>query len=252
MWAAQVRAFVCLAVLSSASALAQEKPLGDIAREAQAQKVPPSRPARVLTDDQSNAPMITSKDDPLDVFNKSRAALLRDRSHRCVMEASGNSGPAPGWTQGSTVEVAPGDRMRGTNTQTNPVRRSEWVVITDAYYVSEDNGPWRKIGAPEAGLTGRFRLPDSLLPEELQYGYKSGDLKFMGGQVIDGASTLQLQFDLHSSGAEIDRTVNIWVGIYDYLPRKLNMVTFDRSMKTSHRQQTTCSVGINIAIEPPI
>jgi hypothetical protein len=253
MWAAQVRAFVCLAALFSASTLAQEKPLGDTAREAQAQKVPPSRPARVLTDDQSNGPMITSNDDPIDVFNKSRAALLRERSHRCVTEASGNSGPAPGWAHVTTVEIAPGDRTRFTDAQTSPdSHRSEWILIKDVYYLREDDGPWRKFSAPEPGLTGKFRLPDSLLPDELQFGYKSGDLKLIGSEVVDGASALQLQYDVHSSAMEMDRTVNIWVGINDYLPRKLNMVTFDRRDKISDRQQTTCSVGVNIAIEPPI
>jgi len=248
-------ALACIAVLLGVSVWAQDKPLGDIAREAQAKKSPSSRPVRVFTNDESNGPAITSNDDPIDVFNKSRAALLRDQSHRCVREASGTQGPAGGWTEVSTTEVATNHRIHFTTDRTDPdSKRSEVIVADDAYYHREGNNPWRKLSAEEAGFGGRFRLPDVFLPSELQFGYNKGDLKLVGSQVqvIDGASTLQYRFDVHSSTAEIDRTVNIWVGIYDHLPRKLDMATFDRRTGSWDREQTTCSVGVNISVEPPI
>jgi hypothetical protein len=88
------------------------------------------------------------------------------------------------------------------------------------------------------------------VPDELKFGYKSGDLKLVGPQVIDGSPTFLYRATPHDIA--IDRTIDIWIGSIDNLPRKTDMFTRDLSMKTSWQETTSCTYGVDIKIEPPL
>jgi len=232
----------CLVQVNSA----QDRPLGDVARETRA-RTAQSKPAKTLTSDGPET-AVTASDDPLEVITKAATAMLRDNSHRCHEMASGNSGPRPGWTQVVTTEFAGDDRMRVVADQGD--QPSEMIMIGKQGYRKLGNGPWAKIDPMEMAWYQTY-APNALkLPDELKFGYKPGDVKLIGPEVIKGVSTFHYQFKVRDSF--IDRTVDIWVGAGDRLPRKTEMMTYDPKMGTSWHTTTECTYGIEIKIEAPM
>src|SRR5580700_8240063 len=78
------------------SAFAQDKPLGDVAREARTQKSESPQAKRVVTDeDFKPAPPapVAATDSPVGVVNKARDLLLHDTAHVCRRQTLNNSGP---------------------------------------------------------------------------------------------------------------------------------------------------------------
>lgn len=236
-----------------------EKPLGDVAREARGQKSNPSKSAKVLTNDdlssdnsgESGEP-ITATDDPLAVVNKARDALLRDHAHRCSRQTAGNSGPRPGWTDNRMVEVAGPDRIHITSDQTNPEpSHGEAIYIGKDGYRRTGNGPWERIPPAELAMVGLIQ--GVLLPDVLKFGYKSGDLRFLRQEDANGTPALLYRYS--TQAGDMERTIDIWVGIKDNRPRKTEMYTVTRSSVTapiSWRETTSCTYGLSITIEPPI
>jgi hypothetical protein len=88
------------------------------------------------------------------------------------------------------------------------------------------------------------------LPDELKFGYKSGDLKLIGSESVNGSPTFHYRIKIRDTA--IDRTVDIWVGSKDSLPRRTEMTTHNLEMKTSWHQMTECTYGTSITIEPPL
>jgi hypothetical protein len=238
---------IAATVVLGASCFAQDQPLGDVARETRAQTSQRPKATRVLNNEETNAQAITASDDPLDVVNKAATALIHDTSHRCRKVASGNSGPRPGWDEVSVTEVAGGDRVRVVSEEpyTNHTQ-VETILIGNDGYRRTGNGPWTKLSAVEATFFGRATL---VLPDQVKFGYKSGELKLIGPQVIDGSPAFLYRYT-HQDIA-IDRTIDIWIGSNDNLPRKTEMFTRDLRMKTSWQEATSCTYGVDIKIEPP-
>jgi len=232
----------CLVQVNSA----QDRPLGDVARETRAQTAQ-SKPAKTLASDGPET-AVTASDDPLEVITKAATAMLRDNSHRCHEMASGNSGPRPGWTQETWTEFG-NDRLRISGAQEHqPV---ETIFIGKDGYRKIGSGPWTKVDPMEMAWYQTWTSPAAFkLPDELKFGYKPGDLKLTGPEVIRGVSTFHYQFKVRDSF--IDRTVDIWVGAGDALPRKTEMMTYDLKMGTSWHTMTECTYGIEIKIEAPM
>jgi hypothetical protein len=223
---------------------AQDRPLGDVARETRAQSQS-AKPSRTLTSDGPET-AVTANDDPLEVITRSSSALLRDSSHRCRQTSSGNSGP--GWNKVVTTEFAAGDHVRVIADQGN--QPSETIFIGKDGYRKTGNSAWAKIDPLESAWDATY-APNALkLPDELKFGYKSGDLKLVGSEPVGGVATYHYQATVRD--VAIDRTIDVWIGAADSLPRKTEMMTHDLQMKTSWHETTECTYGVEIKIEPPM
>jgi hypothetical protein len=243
------------AVSCAISSAAQDKPLGDVAREARANKTP-SPGGKVYTNEDSNAAPpaapLTAADDPLDVVNKARDLLLRDTAHSCRREASGNSGP--GWSDNRFIEVGP-DRLHIFTTGGGPKpERTEYIVVNGHVYYRGGMGPWQRpnqIGWDEARLAQFLQAEE--LPDVLKFGYGRGNLKFMREEAVDGVPAFLYQYLIHAG--DMERTISIWVGINDHLPHKTYMLTVTRSALTAPviwHESTSCTYGVAGDIQPPI
>jgi len=232
-------------LLLAMGCVAQDQSLGDVARESRARAAQP-KPAKTLNSDGPEA-AVTASDDPLAVVTRSATAMLHDAPHRCETQSSGNSGPRPGWSEVAIIEIAGADRVHVIGEFTNPKRRTETIFIGGEAYQKTDNGPWEKIDAMRGAQVNGGAMT---VPDELKFGYKPGDLKLMGREVIGGVFTFHYRFQVRDSF--IDRTVHIWVGAGDSLPRKAEMVTHDLQSKIDSYTSTDCTYGIEIKIEAPM
>jgi hypothetical protein len=128
-------------------------------------------------------------------------------------------------------------------------QRGETICIGNDGYRKVGAGPWARIDSPEMTWY-QSHLNAIKLPDELKFGYKSGDLKLIGSESINGSPTFHYRIKIRDTA--IDRTVDIWVGSKDSLPRRTEMTTHNLQMKTSWHQMTECTYGISITIEPPL
>jgi hypothetical protein len=224
-----------------------DRPLGDVARETRAQTAQTTRPAKTLVSEGSDLHPVSASDDPVDVVTKAAAALVHDTSFRCEMHSSGNSGPRPGWSRVEIIETAGTDRVHTVGELTNPKRREETIYIGGEGYVRIDNGPWKKKDAMKGTRVNGGAMA---VPDELKFGYKKGDLNLTGVQFINGLPTLHYQDKVRDIA--IDRTIEIWIGSNDNLPRRTAMITHDLQMKTDWQETTDCTFGVHITIDPPL
>lgn len=241
-------AFLAAMVLTLAGfGLSQDKPLGDAAREAREAHSRSPHATKTLSSEGSEVKAIKASDDPVDVLARARAALLQDVSHRCREESSGNSGPAPGWADVKVFEIAGSDRKHVVVDQLRPkADHNEWILLGQDGYRQTGNGPWERLDASAIALVAQLWAPDVF-----QFAFHQGDLKLAGREVIDGVAAFQYQFAFHSS--DFDRTINIWVGIDDNLPRRTEMRSVTRSWGSTPvvwQQKTYCTYG-NVTIQPP-
>lgn len=240
-----MRLAISLAVISllSVMSFAQERPLGDVARESRANK---SRKAtKVFTDEEMAPKPLTPSDDPIKVITNAALGLSHNKNHRCRKEAEGNSGP--GWSDVTTIEVAGSDRMHVTVEASRPkVERNEMILVGDDLFVRTNNGPWRKTIPAALGLSqGRV-----LIPDPLNFSFQPGDLKYMGREVIDGVPTILYVDVIHAY--DLERTIKIWVGVDDGLPLRTEMQTAEPSSGIKWHQTYSCSYGAQANIEAPI
>ena len=235
-------------VVSEACLLAQEKPLGDVAREARAQKAQPSQPAKVLTNDDMNAGAsgspVAATDNPLSVVTKAADALKLDTSHRCREESSDIGDP--GWARVS--EVAGPGRIHFIEDEFRPpTTHGEIIVVDKDAYSRNGSAPWEKM---KWDFRQAVFLENSMIPLELKFGYNDGDLKLIRTEVINGSKTYLYQSYVNT--IEIDRTISIWIGVNDNLFRKAEMITLEKSGGTSWTESASCSYGLSLTIERPI
>lgn len=244
--AALVLAVLCFVQVSFGQNLsAQDRPLGDVAWETRAQ-IAQSKPAKTLTSDGPDA-AITAGDDPLQVITKAAEAMVRDNSHRCRQVSFGNSGP--GWREVATKEFGD-DRMRFVAEQ-GARQGEETIFIGKDGYRKTASGPWARVEPGEMSWYQTWTRPAMLkLPDELKFGYKPGDVKLIGPEMIASVSTFHYKVKVESFA--IDRTIDIWVGASDGLPRKTEMMTYDLQTKTSWHTTTECTYGVEIKIEAPM
>ncbi len=244
--------FVSGTFLSGTLSYAQDKPLGDVAREARAQKAESPQAQKVVTDDDFKpappAP-VAATDSPVAVVKKAANLLLLDSTHVCRRQTVNNSGP--GWADDRVTEAAAPNRFHIVTTQlkTDP-GRYETIIIGEDVYGRKGNEPWQKVEPYQAQLQ---RSAGALLPDVLMFGYQSGDLKLAGSESVDGAPTLRYEFKTHVG--DMDRTIDIWVGANDNLPRKTHMLTVRTGYGTvpiRWTEDATCSYGERFTIEPPM
>jgi len=223
---------------------AQDRPLGDVARETREKTAQAPKPAKMLANEDADGRSVTADDDPLDVVTKAATALLHDTSHRCRQLSSGNSGP--GWSIDTTMEIAGPDRLRMD--QLDEGRRGETILVGNEGYRRMADGPWTKID-PREMTWYQSHLDAIKLPDELKFGYKSGDLKLVGPEAVNGSLAFHYRYKVHDTA--IDRSIDIWVGSKDNLPRRTEMTTHNLEIGTSWHQTTDCTFGVQAKIEPP-
>jgi len=135
-------------MLIRASCPAQDRPLGDVARETRAQTSRAPAPAKVLTNEETNGRAITANDDPLEVVTQAATAMLSDASHRCRKVVSGRIGG--GLPEVTVTEIAGAGRFRIIQEKMYPKYiQGEEIIIGNDGYRRTGNGPWERIGAVE-------------------------------------------------------------------------------------------------------
>lgn len=241
-------ALIVFALASVPSTFAQEPSLGDVARASRAQQARSPKPALVFSNEDQGPQEIKDTDDPLDVYQRGSAEFLRDTSHRCYEQSSGNSGP--GWKKSATYEVAAADRMHLVAQDGSSVGES--LLVGDSYYAKADGGSWHKLTSDQEIALGRMTFPGALIPQELAFGFHAGDLKSLGKQSAAGVPTILYQYSVHST--DFDRTVSYWLGQQDSLPYRIEMKTEERSWGSAPvvwQESISCSYNVSLQIEPP-
>src|SRR5712692_6041137 len=132
-----VRATPVVAILLIASTFcsAQEKPIGDVAREARAQKSEAHHAKKVVTNDDlsSDRGPVQESDDPVTVVREAWRAFLADAGHTCHGELTNNSGP--GSVETSLLEAQGQDRIHMViNGHGGPAGDSEVIFIGNDKY----------------------------------------------------------------------------------------------------------------------
>lgn len=128
-----VRATSVVAILLIAPRFcsAQDKPIGDLAREAQAQKSEAHHAKKLITDDDigPDRGAIHETDDPVTVIRDAWRAFLADAGHTCHGELTNNSGP--GSVVKSLIEAQGPDRIHMViKGPYGPAGDSEVIVIS--------------------------------------------------------------------------------------------------------------------------
>jgi hypothetical protein len=249
-----VRATPVVAILLIASTFcsAQDKPIGDAAREARAQKSEAHHAKKVVTNDDlspDRGPMQES-DDPVTVVREAWRAFLADAGHTCHGELTNNSGP--GSVETSLIEAEGQDRIHMvTNGHSGPAGDSEVIVIGNDKYGRFGTRPWEKYTNYVPGEIPFARLSDIV--------HDSG-LKLVRRETIEGSLTFVYENKYHPGGVNIRNTTDdIWIGANDHRLLKAQMLftetpPFTRSMTASAvtRYTVTCSNGPVPEIKPPI
>jgi hypothetical protein len=243
-------------VLTSAQLLsAQDTPIGDVARQARAEKSQAAHANKVVTDEDMGPHLapVAETDDPVQVVNKARRAWIAATPPTCRHEVSNTSGP--GASAESVREIAGPDRMHlvvDRRGGTDP-GRMELILIGDDMYSRTGTGPWRKNPAT-GNPAGTSQL--NWFPEPLAGEYATGELKLVRRDAIAGSPTFLYETKFHPGGVAFrDRTIDFWVGANDNLLRKIEMVTKETAPGMGgieDRETITCSYGAVPEIKPPI
>jgi hypothetical protein len=244
--------FVSGTFLSGTSSYAQDKPLADVAREAQALKAESPQAKKVVTDDDfkpARPAPVAAADTPAEVVKKAANLLLHDTAHSCRRQTVNNSGP--GWADDRVTEAAAPNRYHivTTRLRTDPGGYEE-IIIGEDVYGRRGSEPWQKIEPNQARIQ---RSPGALIPDVLVFSYTNADLKLAGNQSVDGAPTFHYEYKVHAG--DMDRTIDIWVGANDNLPRKTHMLTVTavfNSQPIRWTEDATCTYGERFAIEAPM
>ena len=237
-----------LALLCVPSARAQDQPLGDVARQARAQRESAPHAAKVVTNDSDNpASAVNPEDPPPEVVRKAALALRHDPNHSCTLRTKGNSGP--GWSSETYEDVAFGNRHITLNG--GPGTQAEWIVIGDVTYRKLSIAPWQKLDPhdPNAGPS----LQDATMPQVLLFQYSGSDLKLLRKDSVDGSTVLVYSVTTHS--AELNRTIEILVDSGNNLPVKTEMHSLNQAPGIAPivwDEQFTCSYGTVKKIDPPL
>jgi hypothetical protein len=246
-----VALLIVIALMPATFSFAQDQPMGDIARQARAEKSTAPHATKTLTNDDFAPQPVSEKDDPMEVVARGARALATDTMHRCTSQVTNNSGP--GSLAETLVEFAGPDSMHMVNRRTgNNPKLFEAIVLADFWYDRWDAGPWLK-------NVGRVH-PDVLdamhhVPEALTLGSGSKDLRLAGRDVVGGAPTFLYEMQFHPGQVPTrDTALKIWVGLNDGLPRRFQLRTADNTFTPPIVDDdiTTCSYGNVPEIKAPI
>lgn len=231
---------------------AQDRPIGDVAREARAQKSEAHHAKKVVTNDDlsPNPGPVQESDDPVTVVREAWRAFLADAGHTCHGELTNNSGP--GSVETSLLEAQGQDRIHMViNGHGGPAGDSEAIFIGNDKYGRFGTRPWQKYTNYVPG-----EIPFARLSEIV---YDSG-LKLVRRETIEGSLTFLYEYKYHPGGVNIRNTTDdIWIGANDHRIRKAQML-FTESYSTTGsmtaswvtRYTVTCSYGPVPEIKPPI
>jgi hypothetical protein len=231
---------------------AQDKPIGDVARETRAQKSEAHHAKKVVTNDDlsSAGGPVQESDDPVTVVREAWRAFLADAGHTCHGELTNNSGP--GSVETSLMEAQGQDRIHMViNGHGGPAGDSEAIFIGNDKYGRFGTRPWQKYTNYVPG-----EIPFARLSEIV---HDSG-LKLVRRETIGGSLTFLYEYKYHPGGVNIRNTTDdIWIGADDHRIRKAQML-FTESYSTTGsmtglwvtRYTVTCSYGPVPEIKPPI
>jgi hypothetical protein len=243
---------VAILLITSRFCSAQDKPIGDVAREARAQKSEAHHAKKVVTNDDlsSAGGPVQESDDPVTVVREAWRAFLADAGHTCHGELTNNSGP--GSVETSLLEAQGQDRIHMViNGHGGPAGDSEVIVIGNDKYGRFGTRPWQKYTNYVPG-----EIPFARLSEIV---YDSG-LKLVRRETIGGSLTFVYENKYHPGGVNIRNTTDdIWIGANDHRLLKAQML-FTESYSTTGsmtaswvtRYTVTCSYGPVPEIKPPI
>ena len=239
-------------LISAGTLFAQDTPIGDVARQARAEKAQAVHAKKAVTDEDLGPQLapVSETDDPAQVVNKARRAWMTDMPRSCREFSSNNSGP--GSSNESLREMAAPDHTRivvERRSGSDP-GHTELIVIGSDMYSRNGAGPWRKDSA--AGLAG---LPH-WVPEPLVGDYAAGELKLVRRDAAGGAPAFLYETKSHPGGVAFrDTTIDFWVGTNDNLLRKIDTLTKETGPSgggVEVRYSVTCSYGVVPEIKPPI
>jgi hypothetical protein len=244
---------VAIFLITARCCSAQDKPLGDVAREARAQKYEAHHPTKVITNDDFSSARgpVQETDDPIAVIAEAWQGFLADAGHTCNGELTNNSGP--GSLETSLIEAQGQDRVHMLiNAHGGIAGDPEVIVIGSDRYDRFGTRPWQKNTKYAPG-----EIPFGRLSEIV---YDSG-LKLVGRETIGGSLTFVYENKYHPGGVNIRNTTDdIWIGAKDHRLLKAEMVftethpssSFMKSMPIVSHYTVTCSYGPVPEIKPPI
>jgi hypothetical protein len=241
---------VAIFLIASRFCSAQDKPLGDVAQEARAQKSEAHHAKKVVTNDDlsSDRGPVQDSDNPVTVVREAWRAFLADAGHTCHGELTNNSGP--GSVETSLIEAQGQDRIHMVK-HGGPAGDSEVIVIGNDKYGRFGTQPWQKYTNYVPGEIPFARLSDIV---------QDSGLKLVRRETIGGSLTFLYENEYHPGGVNIRNTTDdIWIGANDHRLVKAQMLftetpPFKRSMTASAvtRYTVTCSHGPVPEIKPPI
>lgn len=241
---------VAILVIAARFCSAQDKPIGDVAREARGQKSEAPHAKKVVTNDDLSPALgpVREGDDPVTVVREAWRAFLADAGHTCHGELTNNSGP--GSVETSLLEAQGRDRIHMvTNGHGGPAGDSEVIVIGNDKYGRFGTGPWQKY--------------TNYVPGEIPFGYLSeivsdSGLKLVRRETIGGSLTFVYENKYHPGGVSIRNTTDdIWIGANDHRILEAQMVftetpPYTMTAPTVTRYTVTCSYGRVPEIKPPL
>ena len=245
-------ALMIAGVISSGSLFAQDEPIGDVARQARAEKAQAAHAKKTVTDEDLGPQLapVFETDDPAQVVNKARRAWMTDMPRSCHEFSSSSSGP--GSSNESSREMAGPNQIRivGNRRGGSDSGHNELIVIGSDLYSRNGTGPWRKDSAAGLGAMPHW------LPEALAGDYATGELKLVRREAAGGVPAFLYETKLHPGGVAFrDTTTDFWVGANDNLLRKIDTVTKETGPSgggVQVRYTVTCSYGLVLEIKPPI
>jgi len=229
--------------------------MGDVARQARAEKAQAPHANKVVTDEDLGPHLapVAETDDPAQVVNKARLVWIVGTPRTCRHEISNNSGL--GSSAESLREIAGPDRTHLVVNRRGGMDpgRTELILIGDDMYSRTGTGPWRKDSAAAGSPT---RTQFNWIPEALSGEYATGELKLVRRDTIAGWPTFLYETKFHPGGVAFqDRTIDFWIGANDNLLRKIEMLTKQTAPGMAgieDRETITCSYGSIPEIKPPI
>ncbi len=250
--AAHIALMVAGVLISSGILFAQDTPIGDVARQARADKAQAAHAKKTVTDEDLGPQLapVSATDDPAQVVNKARRAWMTDMPRSCREFSS--SGGAPGSTNESTRDMAGPNQIRIVGDQRGGADsgHNELIVIGSDFYRRNGTGPWRKDSAAGLGAMPHW------VPAPLAGDYASGELKLVRRDAAGGAPAFMYETKVLPGGAAFgDTTTGIWVGANDNLIRKIDILTKETGPSggaVQKRYTITCSYGSIPEIRAPI
>lgn len=242
-------AVVAIPLIASSFCSAQDKPIGDVAREVRAQKSEAQHVKKVLTNDDlsPHGGPVQESDDPVTVAREAWRVFLADAGRTCHGQLTNNSGP--GSVETSLLEAQGQDRIHMViNAHGGPAGDLEAIVIGNDKYGRIGTRPWQKYDNYVPGEIPFARLSEIAL---------DSGLKLVRRETVEGSLAFLYENKYHPGGVSIRNTTDdIWIGANDHRILKAEMLFTETPPFTKAsavtRYTVTCSYGPLPEIKAPI